>query len=268
MNERRRTMIITGGAGNNGLAIIRKALENGMNVAFMSGWHSKAQNAIKKLDPIYLERGQLLGFAQNPQAQPEMNMRDAPELYNEKTTQEDVLRWIVDYFGGIDVVVNGSGGHIRKNFDETDYAIWRHSVEITEAAFFNTKMALPYLLKSESPRVINLTTFDGRGGGYFSDPAFAAARGGIVSLTYEMARELGPKGITVNCVLTGHIEGDVPAEDTLTDEERAEMIAATPLGRLGTPDDISGIVNFLASEESSFITGAVIDVNGGISMGS
>ena len=82
-----------------------------------------------------------------------------------------------------------------------------------------------------------------------------------------MARELGPKGITVNCVAIGHIEQDVP-EDELTDEERAEMLMATPLKRLGLPTDVAGAVNFLASEEASFITGAVIDVNGGILMGS
>ena len=260
-----RTMIITGGAGNNGLAIIRMALAGGMNVAFMSGWHSKAQKAIAKLDPKY--KDQVIGFAQNPQAQLARNMADAPELYNETSTQEDVLRRIVDRFGGIDVVVNGSGGHDRHNMYETDKKIWRHSMEVLEAAFFNTKLALPYLLKSKCPRVINLTTGDGRGGGWYFNPSFSAARGGMISLTQEMAKEMGPLGITVNCVLTGHIEEDVPDEDHLPDDMRAELLARTPLGRLGKPEDIAAAVNFFASEESSFITGAVLDVNGGALMG-
>lgn len=260
-----RTMIITGGAGNNGLAIIRMALAAGMNVAFMSGWHSKAQNAIKKLDPKY--SNQVVGFAQNPQAQLERNMADAPELYNENSTQEDVLRWIADRFGGIDVVVNGSGGHDRHDMYETDKKIWRHSMEILEAAFFNTQMALPYLRKSKTPRVINLTTADGRQGGWYFNPSFAAARGGMIHLTQEMAKELGPMGITVNCVLTGHIEEDVPDEDLLPDEMRAALLARTPLGRLGKPEDIAAAVNFFASEEASFITGAILDVTGGALMG-
>ena len=263
---KRRTMIITGGAGNNGLAIVRMALQRGMNVVLMSSCHSRAQEAIAKLDPKYKE--QVLGFAQNPQAQLKKNMESAPHLYTEDSTQEDVLRWIYERFGSIDVVVNGSGGHTRKNFEETDKAFWHHSMEVVEAAFFNTKLAMPYLLKSSAPRVINLTTCDGRSGGYFDNPSCAAARGGVIALTHELARELGPKGITVNCVAIGHIEQDVPAEDTLSDEERAEMVAATPLKRLGVPTDIAGAVNFLASEEASFITGAVIDVNGGILMGS
>lgn len=265
-NEKRRTMVITGGTGNNGLAIVRMALARGMNVALLSDYHQKAQKAIEKLDPKY--RDQVVGFAQNPQAKLNMNMEEAPELYKEETTQEDVLRWIADRFGGIDILVNGSGGHVRKNFEETDREFWHHSMGTVEAAFFNTKLAMPYLLKSDAPRVINLTTCDGRSGGYFDNPSFAAARGGIVALTHEMARELGPKGITVNCVAVGHVEQDVPAEDTLSDEERAELVAATPLKRLGVPTDIAGAVNFLASEEASFITGAVIDVNGGILMGS
>lgn len=263
---KRRTMIITGGAGNNGLAIVRMALERGMNVAFMCAKHERAVKAMEKIDPKYAD--QVVGFAQNPQAQLKANMEADPELYHADTTQEDVLRWIYERFGSIDVVVNGSGGHTRKNFDETDKAFWHHSMEVVEAAFFNTKLAMPYLLKSSAPRVINLTTCDGRAGGYFDNPSFAAARGGLIALTHEMARELGPKGITVNCVAIGHVEQDVPAEDTLTDEERAEMVAATPLKRLGVPADIAGAVNFLASEEASFITGAVIDVNGGILMGS
>lgn len=266
MPGERRTMVITGGAGNNGLAIVRMALKRGMNVAFLSSSHGKAQEAIAKIDPMYRDR--IIGFAQNPQFKLAVNMAEAPELYHEDSTQEDVLGWIYNHFGCIDVIVNGSGGHIRKNFEETDVAFWRHSMLVLEAAFFNTKLALPYLLKSDSPRVINLTTCDGRAGGYFNNPSFAAARGGIIALTHELARELGPKGIPVNCVVIGHIEQDVPDEDMLTDEERAEMIVATPLKRLGVPTDVAGAVNFLASEDAAFITGAVIDVNGGILMGS
>ncbi|ROQ39387.1 3-oxoacyl-[acyl-carrier protein] reductase [Frondihabitans sp. PhB188] len=257
-----KTMIITGGAGNNGLAIVRMALANGMNVAFLSSFHGKAQDAIAKLDPKYAD--QVIGFAQNPEARLAENIECDPNLYNETTTQETVLGWIHDRFGSIDVVVNGSGGHDRHNLEETDKAVWHHSMEVVEGAFFNTKLALPYLKQSKAPRVINMTTVDGKAGGWYFNPSFAAARGGMISLTQEMAKELGPHGITVNCVLTGHIEQDVPDEDVLPDAMREELLARTPLGRLGVPEDIAGAVNFLASDEASFITGAVIDINGGI----
>lgn len=264
-----KTMIITGGAGNNGLAIVRMAVRSGMNVAFMSSFHGKGQGAVKEILKSCGEeyKDKVIGFAQNPQARLAENIAIAPELYHEDTTQEDVLKWIYDRFGSIDVVVNGSGGHDRHNMEETDKKIWHHSMEVVEGAFFNTKLALPYLLKSKSPRVINLTTCDGKNGGWYSNPSFAAARGGMIALTYEMAKELGPKGITVNCVQIGHIEQDVPDEDILPQAERERLLAMTPLGRLGVPEDVAGAVNFLASEEAGFITGAVIDVNGGVLMG-
>lgn len=260
-----RTMIITGGAGNNGLAIVRMALENGMNVAFMSSVHSKAQGAMAKLDPKY--KDQVIGFAQNPQARLEENMEQAPELYTRESTQEDVLEWIYQHFGSIDVVVNGSGGHDRHNMEETDKKVWAHSMEIVEGMFFNTKLALPYLLKSKCPRVINMTTDHGLCGGWYPNPSFAASRGGMISLTYDLAKALGPMGIPVNTVLTGHIEQDVPEEDILSDEMREYYRSITPLGRLGVPEDTAGIVNFLASEEAGFITGQIIAVNGGALLG-
>lgn len=263
-----RTMIITGGAGNNGTAIVKMALANGMNVALMSGYHSKAQDAIKRIlrdNPEY--EGRVIGFAQNPQAKLEWNMEAAPEIYKPDSKMADVHRWIYEAFGSIDVVVNAKGGHIRYDFDHTDKTIWRHSMEVVESAFVNVKLALPYLEKSKAARVINITSCDGRHGGWLHDPSFAAARGGLEALTYEMAKELGPRGITCNCVLLGHIEGDVPGEDTLDDATRARVLAGTPLGRMGVTQDVPAVVEFLASEEAGFVNGARIDVNGGFMIG-
>jgi 3-oxoacyl-[acyl-carrier protein] reductase len=254
-----RTMIITGGAGNNGLAIIRRVLENGMNVGILSSTHAKAQAAVQKLGDEF--KDQVMGWGQHP---------GSPEnrgVYPEGATQADVLKMIYDRFGSIDVVVNGAGGHKHKNMEETDRDYWHRSMDLLEGAFFNIKFALPYLEKSKAPRVINLTTCEGRNGGYDFCPAFAAARGGLISLTTALAGELGPKGITVNCVVLGPIEGDVPEEDLMTEEKRALVLAKTPLGRLGVPEDAAGAVCFLASEEASFINGAVLDVNGGMITG-
>ena len=263
-----RTMIITGGAGNNGMKIVEMALQNGMNVALMSGFHAKAQSAIQDLLERHPEyEGHVIGFAQNPQAKLEWNMEAAPDIYKPDSKMSDVHRWIYEKFGSIDVVVNAKGGHVRYSMEQTDKTIWAHSMEVVESAFVNVKLALPYLKKSKAPRVINITTCDGRHGGWQCDPSFAAARGGLEAMTYEMAKELGPLGITCNCVLIGHVEKDVPAEDTLSVEARARLLSATPLGRLGEPRDIPAAVEFLASEEAGFVNGARIDVNGGFVVG-
>ena len=235
-----------------------------MNVALLSGLHTKAQAAIAKLDPKY--KDQVIGFAQNPRARLEENMAAAPEIYAGNEGMHDVIRMVYERFGSIDVVVNAKGGHVRYDFEHTDKQIWRHSMEVVESAFVNAQMSLPYLMKSKAPRIINMTTCDGRNGGWAFDPSFAAARGGLEALTYEMARELGPKGITTNIVLIGHIEQDT-AEDALTDEARAALLARTPIGRLGVPQDVVSAVAFLASEEAGFVNGARIDVNGGMIVG-
>ena len=259
-----RTMIITGGAGNNGTAIVKMALENGMNVALMSGFHSKAQEAIKRILAEHPEyEGRIIGFAQNPQAKLEWNMEAAPEIYKPDSKMADVHRWIYEKFGSIDVVVNAKCGHVRYGFEDTDKTIWKHSMEVVESAFVNVKLALPYLKKSKAPRIINVTSCDGRHGGWANDPSFSAARSGLEGLTYEMAKELGPYGITSNCILLGHFEGDVPEEDTLDEATRAKLLSQTPLGRLGVPSDVPAAVEFLASEEAGFVNGARIDVNGG-----
>lgn len=259
-----RTMIITGGAGNNGTAIVKMALANGMNVALMSGFHSKAQEAIKRILAEHPEyEGRIIGFAQNPQAKLEWNMEAAPEIYKPDSKMADVHRWIYEKFGSIDVVVNAKGGHVRYGMADTDKLIWKHSMEVVESAFVNVKLALPYLKQSKAPRVINITSSDGRHGGWANDPSFSAARSGLEGLTYEMAKELGPYGITSNCIILGHFEGDVPEEDTLDEATRAKMLSQTPLGRLGVPSDVPAAVEFLASEEAGFVNGARIDVNGG-----
>ena len=259
-----RTMIITGGAGNNGTAIVKMALENGMNVALMSGFHSKAQEAIKRILAEHPEyEGRIIGFAQNPQAKLEWNMEAAPEIYKPDSKMADVHRWIYEKFGSIDVVVNAKGGHVRYGFEDTDKTIWKHSMEVVESAFVNVKLALPYLKQSKAPRIINITSSDGRHGGWANDPSFSAARSGLEGLTYEMAKELGPYGITSNCILLGHFEGDVPEEDTLDEVTRGKLLSQTPLGRLGVPSDVPAAVEVLASEEAGFVNGARIDVNGG-----
>ena len=116
--------------------------------------------------------------------------------------------------------------------------------------------------------VINVVSDEGYHGGYWNNPACASARGSVLTLTKEMARELAPKGIRVNCVMHSYIDGDGPDATAiwLTDEEKEKLISATPLKRMCTREDIAGIINFLASDEASFITGAVVPVNGGLTL--
>ncbi len=102
-----------------------------------------------------------------------------------------------------------------------------------------------------------------RGGGIFGGPHYSAAKAGVLGLTRAMARELGADGIRVNAVAPGLIETDI-TQGKLSDTQKANIISQIPLGRLGQADDVAGICVFLASELSRYVTGAVVDVNGGM----
>lgn len=242
-----RTMVITGGAGNNGLAIVRSVIAQGMHVAFFSSSLEKARRAVETLEPEY--RGEAIGLS-------------ADESGYDAALAETAAR-----FGGVDVLVNAAGPHESFSIEDTDAARFDANQRLLKTAFFTVRHALPYLERSRAARIVNLTTAEGRQGGWRPAAAQACARGGLISLTYALARELGGRGITANCVCIAPIEGDVPAHDTLSERERARLTALTPLGRLGQPRDVVAAVEFLASEESAFVTGAVIDVSGGLVMG-
>ena len=260
-----KTMIISGASGDRPNAIVNLALECGANVCFMSGNHKRVLQGLSYIDPKYKDH--IIGYAQNPQFRLALNRELAPEIYKEDSTSQDVLRWIYERFGSIDIVVNGSGGgYARYTMENTDKDYWHHTAAAPEDLYFNTMYALPYLEKSKAPRVINITSDDGYRGGFFNNPACAAARGGILALTKEMAKELGPKGITVNCVMHSRIDGEGPdgSDAYLTEAEKNALTEATPLGRICTKEDVAGIVCFLGSDMASYINGAVIPVNGGL----
>src|SRR5699024_6515489 len=102
-----------------------------------------------------------------------------------------------------------------------------------------------------------------RGGGIFGGPHYSAAKAGVLGLAKAMARELGPDGIRVNCIAPGLIQTDITG-DKLTEAMRSEILKGIPLNRLGDAADVAGVYVFLASDLSANITGAVIDVNGGM----
>lgn len=262
-----KTMIISGASGDRPDPTVNMALACGANVCFLSGNHERVIQAMKYIDPKY--RDHIIGFAQNPQFKLELNRKLAPNIYKEDSTSHDVLRWIYERFGSIDIMVHASGGGFaRYTMENTDKDYWHRTAAISENLFFNTMYALPYLEKSKSPVVINVVSDEGYHGGYWNNPACASARGSVLTLTKEMARELAPKGIRVNCVMHSYIDGDGPDATAiwLTDEEKEKLISATPLKRMCTREDIAGIINFLASDEASFITGAVVPVNGGLTL--
>jgi NAD(P)-dependent dehydrogenase (short-subunit alcohol dehydrogenase family) len=129
---------------------------------------------------------------------------------------------------------------------------------------FLSQAVIPHMRKRKAGSIACMSSVSAqRGGGIFGGPHYSAAKAGVLGLAKAMAREFGPDGIRVNCVTPGLIGTDITA-GKLTDEMKAQILEGIPLGRLGEANDVAGIYTFLASDLSAYVTGAVIDVNGGM----
>jgi len=176
-------------------------------------------------------------------------------------TQEAIEK-IIEELGGLHILINNAGiTHdtliLRMKKEE-----WNNVISINLNGVFNcTKAVTRIMIKQRFGRIINITSVVGETGNS-GQTNYAASKAGIIGFTKAAAREMAPRSITVNAVSPGFIETDITM--ALTDEIRKGYIEKIPLGRFGSPEDISGIVAFLITDEASYITGEVIRVNGGI----
>jgi 3-oxoacyl-[acyl-carrier protein] reductase len=168
-------------------------------------------------------------------------------------------------FGGLDVLVNMAGGYgeaFRKS-DETPVDEWDMVVDSNlKGSFLCAKYAVPLLRKRGGGRIINFSSNAGRTVSPLLGCSYTAAKAGVIGLSRHLAKEFAPENILVNTVAPGPAEGDRLA-DLLDEGGRAALAGQIPLGRLATAGDIAGVVLFLASDAARFMTGAILDVNGG-----
>jgi len=175
-----------------------------------------------------------------------------------------LIKSACDAFGGaIHVLVNNAGGMVaRKTLEEMDEAFFNGVMQLNlTSAFLATKAAVPHM--ADGAAIVNLSSLAGRDGGGGGAIAYATSKGAIMTLTRGLAKELGPKGIRVNSLCPGMIA--TTFHDTFTPDAARENVAnATPLRRQGRAEEPADLVAYLASDESSFITGANVDINGGL----
>ena len=168
-------------------------------------------------------------------------------------------------FGHVDVLLNNAGITQPVKTMEIDAASWRRIVDVNlTGVLYLSQAFIPHMRSRRSGSIACMSSVSAqRGGGIFGGPHYSAAKAGVLGLAKAMARELGPDGIRVNCVTPGLIQTDITG-DKLTDEMRRDIVKGIPLNRLGNAEDVAGAYLFLASDLSAYITGAVIDVNGGM----
>ena len=148
---------------------------------------------------------------------------------------------------------------------EIDPQSWDRIMDVNlKGVLYLSQAVIPHMKSRGGGSIACMSSVSAqRGGGIFGGPHYSAAKAGVLGLAKAMARELGPDGIRVNCVTPGLIETDITG-DKLTPAMRADIIKGIPLGRLGQAKDVANIYLFLASDLSAYVTGAVIDVNGGM----
>lgn len=191
------------------------------------------------------------------------NGGDCIPIQADVTDAEQVRRMIslCAYHGGIDVLVNNAGIDFYGTFEQTEPQIWKKVIDTDLNGVYNViYTALPEIKNSDHGRIINISSVWGVHGAS-CEVAYSAAKAGVIGLTKALSKELGPSGITVNCVAPGYIDTDM---NKIFDENTvSDIIDRTPLSRTGTVKDVADAVLWLASEHSSFITGQTVGVDGG-----
>jgi NAD(P)-dependent dehydrogenase (short-subunit alcohol dehydrogenase family) len=172
---------------------------------------------------------------------------------------------VIENFGRIDILVNNAGVTQPVKTLEIDAKSWQRIVDVNlKGVLLLSQAVIPNMRSRGGGSIACMSSVSAqRGGGIFGGPHYSAAKAGVLGLAKAMAREFGPDGIRVNCVTPGLVETDITG-DKLTPAMKSEIIKGIPLGRLGAAADVANIYLFLASDLSAYVTGAVIDVNGGM----
>lgn len=242
-----RTALITGGGVGIGLAIAQDLARHGARVALTYRTHEPSAE-------VLTEFADLSGAA--PLALP-ADVTDPTQVGQLASTLGEEL-------GTLDILVNNVGGLIRRaTIAEMDLELWRTVMATNLDSTFLVTHALLPILRRESGRIINVSSLAGRNGGHPGATAYAASKSALFGFTRGLAKELAPEGITVNALAPGFIE-DTPFHSTFTTEDSKQQTVSTiPAGRAGVPADVAQSVVWLAGEQSGFVTGTILDINGG-----
>lgn len=176
-----------------------------------------------------------------------------------------IVDTILARFKKIDILINNAGISIDATTVKYDIEAWGRVLKSNiTGVFYCSKYCLPSMIEQKWGRIINISSVVGQIG-VRGTPAYSASKAAVIGFTKTLAKEVARKGITVNCLSLGYIQGG-GLLDTVPDKIAEGMLAQIPLGRFGKPEDITGAINYLVSEKASYITGQTININGGLFM--
>ena len=242
-----RVALVTGAAGGIGAATTRALAAAGASVLATDVDETKV---LQLAAEVSADGGAVVGRHLDVTHQPEV---------------EAVVQETVDRFGSLDILVNVAGILDQTPVDALTPEVWDRVLDVNlKGTVLPSLAALRVMRTRRSGRIVNFGSLAGQVGGVVAGPNYAAAKAGVICLTKSLAKHAAPFGVLVNCINPGVIDTAMPA--SFPSAQLSAMIEATPLRRMGRPDEVASVVVFLASDAASFITGAAIDVNGGVHM--
>ena len=239
--------VVTGGNGGIGLGIARGLVRAGANVAVAGRNPEKTAAAVSELNGV--RDGGAIGL--------DVDVTDEGQV-------GDMVARSVERFGRLDILVNNAGIGIRKRPEEYSLEEFERVVDTNlTAVFLGCRAAYPEMKRAGGGKIVNIGSMASLFGHTFATP-YAASKGGVVQLTKSLAIAWAPDGIQVNCILPGWIETDMTnAARAYLPDLYDRVLARTPAGRWGRPDDLAGTAVFLASPASDYVTGVSIPIDGG-----
>ncbi|MEP7261549.1 MAG: SDR family NAD(P)-dependent oxidoreductase [Usitatibacter sp.] len=240
-----KTVVVTGAAGTMGLAVVRAMLEDG------------AQVALVDVDALRLDS--IIRFLRGHTVAVPCDISEPGSVRQAHQQVEKVL-------GPVDILVNNAGILSNEKSATTLDDEWRRVMGVNlDGAFYWARAVLPGMVQRKWGRIINVGSLASKTGGLTAGTAYSTSKGAITALTFSLAREAAPYGVTVNAIAPAYVKTPMVMEQ-LNDAQRRQILAQIPVGRFCEPEEFAHAVRFLASPLAGFITGEVLDVNGGLHM--
>ncbi len=239
-----KTVIITGASKGIGANMAIRFAEKGYNVVM--NYNNSVQSAILLQKSLKESGYSVIAYKANVKNRLEVDLMIKEAIYK---------------FGSIDILINNAGVSNQSLITDISEQEWNDIIGVNLTGVFNCCQAvLPHMINQKSGSIINISSMWGEVGAS-CEVAYSAAKAGVIGLTKALAKEVGPSGINVNCITPGLIETTM--NQNLTIDDVAAIVDQTPMGRIGSTNDIASAAMFLASDEASYITGQVLGVNGG-----
>ena len=240
-----KTVVITGASKGIGANMAIRFAEKGYNVVM--NYNNSVQSALILQRSLKESGYSVIAYKANVKNRLEVDLMIKEAIYR---------------FGSIDVLINNAGISNQSLITDLSEQDWNDIIGVNLTGVFNcTQAVLLHMINQKSGKIINISSMWGEVGAS-CEVAYSASKAGVIGFTKALAKEVGPSGITVNCITPGLIETSMNQE--LTVDDISAIVESTPIGRIGSTEDVATAALFLASDESQFITGQILGVNGGL----